>query len=173
MNIFTELSRKKLLLTWQKMGASLLRCATSEVAGANGVIITVQLKALGAHLRSAGTFIISFATCLCVAAAVTNAQTVPTASARFDKVPTAGDIARVYPPEARRRDLSGMAVMQCVVGSHGELDQCVAVSETPPDAGVGAALLKLAPLFRVNLSRSDGSSAVGTSVRIPSRFNIN
>ena len=91
---------------------------------------------------------------------------------RWRKIPNGDDMARFYPEDAMRRGLSGKVVMQCNVAREGTLYACQIISETPPDAGFGAAALKLAPFFEMTPQMEDGRPVTGGVVRIPVVFNI-
>jgi len=88
------------------------------------------------------------------------------------KIPSGDEMARFYPENAMRRGVSGKVVMSCKVAREGTLYACAILSETPPDAGFGAAALKLAPYFEMTPQMADGQPVDGAVVRIPVRFNI-
>ena len=88
------------------------------------------------------------------------------------KIPSGSEMERFYPEAAMRRGLSGKVVMQCNVAREGTLYACQIISETPPDAGFGAAALKLAPFFEMTPQMEDGRPVTGGVVRIPVVFNI-
>ena len=91
---------------------------------------------------------------------------------RWRKIPNGDDMARFYPEDAMRRGLSGKVVMQCNVAREGTLYACAIITETPPNAGFGAAALKLAPYFEMTPQMEDGRPVAGGVVRIPIVFNI-
>ena len=91
---------------------------------------------------------------------------------RWRKIPNGDDMARFYPEDAMRRGLSGKVVMQCNVAREGTLYGCAIITETPPNAGFGAAALKLAPYFEMTPQMEDGRPVAGGVVRIPVVFNI-
>lgn len=86
--------------------------------------------------------------------------------------PTGGDLARVYPPAAVKRGLSGRATISCRVSASGELNECEVIEESPPEYGFGEAALKLVPEFRMTKEIRTGQSVEGGTVRIPIRFAI-
>jgi protein TonB len=89
--------------------------------------------------------------------------------------PSADDIGRVYPPQARRDSTDGQAEMTCLVAPDGHLRDCAVLHELPEGQGFGAATLKLAPLFRMGWKNGPPPLAVDGSegtVRIPVRFEI-
>lgn len=61
-------------------------------------------------------------------------------------------------------------MLSCVVQPAGLLADCSVVSEEPAGAGVGAAALRLAPLFRVSTWTTEGLPVVGGTIRIPLRY---
>lgn len=83
----------------------------------------------------------------------------------WDRHPVASDFLRNYPPEARRKSISGQAVIHCDVTTAGKLSGCVVVSESPDGMGFGAASLRLAPKFKVRAH--DRQSTAGGKVDIP------
>ena len=91
---------------------------------------------------------------------------------RWRKIPNGDDMARFYPEDAMRRGLSVKVVMQCNVAREGTLYGCAIITETPPNAGFGAAALKLAPYFEMTPQMEDGRPVAGGVVRIPVVFNI-
>lgn len=84
--------------------------------------------------------------------------------------PTGNDLARVFPPGAYRRQLSGRANLECRVTSAGTLADCIVAYEEPAGEGFGAAGLRMAPLFLMRPQTKDGQPVDGGTVRIPLRF---
>ncbi|WP_296451829.1 TonB family protein [Phenylobacterium sp.] len=84
--------------------------------------------------------------------------------------PTSSDVAQVIPEKTAREGVSGEAIISCVVAKDGRLADCVVVSETPVDAGFGAAALKLAGRFQMQPTTAQSQSVEGGTVRIPIRF---
>lgn len=66
----------------------------------------------------------------------------------------------------------GVAVMECVVGGDGRLNDCHIVSETPEGRGLGEATLALAPEFQMRTTTRDGHSTAGSRVRIPIQWRL-
>ncbi|MBL8771962.1 MAG: TonB family protein [Phenylobacterium sp.] len=65
---------------------------------------------------------------------------------------------------------SSRATLSCAVGSGGVLTDCSVLQETPAGAGVGAAALKLVPMFRMTTWTAEGLPVVGGRVNIPIRY---
>lgn len=80
--------------------------------------------------------------------------------------PTLQDLVRAIPPG----DPEGRALLDCRVQGDGRLAACEIVSETPLNAGLGAAALQLAPHFQMTAKARDGVRTNGGHVRIPFRF---
>src|SRR4051812_44854819 len=71
--------------------------------------------------------------------------------------PSAHDLKRVYPAQARRNGVEGGAILECVVTEKGRATDCAVVSESPPDQGFGAAALKLTGKFHFRPATMDGA----------------
>ena len=91
---------------------------------------------------------------------------------RWTARPSAGDISRYYPPDARRRNVEGRALIACEVALDGALRACGVVSEEPSGQGFGSAALALAWAFRMTPQMRDGLPADGGRVRIPISFQL-
>lgn len=74
------------------------------------------------------------------------------------------DMIRYYPAAAARANISGRAVLDCLVQAGGLLGDCKVVSETPLGWNFGEAALKMSVLFRAT-HRTEGSRT-----RIPIGF---
>ncbi len=83
--------------------------------------------------------------------------------------PTADDISRVYPRDARRRHIVGSAVLQCTVDVNGYLSDCMVSDETPNDAGFGNAALEITAYIRMTPATTFGVP-VESAVNVPIKF---
>jgi protein TonB len=70
------------------------------------------------------------------------------------------DLARYYPARAVLREMQGVAVLDCLVDTTGQLG-CVVVSETPTNWGFGAAALRMAQDYRMVPAMRDGAPMQG------------
>ena len=100
------------------------------------------------------------------------AQTPPGTPPRYAAVPTADQIAALYPPRARDQEVEGRAVVQCRVTSAGLLEACAVVSETPAGYGFGQATIEAAKLFRLNAIDPQGKPVTGTQIRLPVNWEL-
>ena len=81
--------------------------------------------------------------------------------------PRGGDMARWYPPEARDRSISGQATIQCRVSATGRTEDCITLSESPPEMGFGMASVGVSREFRMHPQRVDGQPYGEALVNIP------
>lgn len=63
--------------------------------------------------------------------------------------PPGAEILSVWPPAAYRARISGSAVLDCRIDTHGLAEECEVVSETPAGRGFGAAALLLRDTFKL------------------------
>jgi protein TonB len=68
--------------------------------------------------------------------------------------------------------LKARVVMLCTVAANGGLENCSTQSEDPAGYGYGAAMLKLAPSFRLSLWSTEGLPTIGGRVSVPIRFDL-
>jgi TonB family protein len=88
-------------------------------------------------------------------------------------LPSSEALAAVLPDQARKAGvLKARVLMVCTIAADGGLVDCKVASEEPPAFGYGAATLKLAQTFRINLWSTEGLPTVGGSVRVPIRFDF-
>src|SRR5437868_2270339 len=96
-------------------------------------------------------------------AAVASARAQP-AAPQFAALPSALDMAAVYPPAAFNARTGGRAVITCDVAPGGGLSACVVKSEAPAGAGFGAAAQAIAA--KIRLAPGD----LPAQITIPLRF---
>lgn len=77
------------------------------------------------------------------------------------------DLDRYYPEEARRRNLSGWALMRCRVTAEGKMEACRAPASSPEGAHFDDMALKLASKFRMAPATADGAPVGGAMITIP------
>lgn len=85
--------------------------------------------------------------------------------------PDARDFARNYPQRALDENVSGRALLECLVVADGRL-ACTVVSEEPEGYGFGEASLRVARSFRMAPETRDGVPTAGGRVRVPIRWNL-
>lgn len=83
--------------------------------------------------------------------------------------PSAEDLLAVFPREAFRREVSGYAVISCVVTVQGALNDCVVIDESPAGMGFGGAAIALTPQFTMKPALLRGEPVISTA-RFPIRF---
>jgi TonB family protein len=95
------------------------------------------------------------------------------AKPRFTKAPTYAEMLAAYPQGALKKDIvKGSAIVRCKVVVDGQLSDCALVQEEPVGEGFGAAVLSLAPRFKLSTWTDDGLPVIGTMVKLPIRFDI-
>lgn len=68
--------------------------------------------------------------------------------------------------------LKARVVMTCTVAADGGLTNCSTLTEEPAGYGYAAAMLKLAPGFRLSLWSTEGLPTIGGRVDVPIRFDF-
>jgi TonB family protein len=81
-------------------------------------------------------------------------------------------MARVFPPAALRKGLSGAARITCEVTAKGGLTDCVSSDEEPIGYGFGDASVKLARYFQMEQTDGSGNPVVGRTFTTRIRFNL-
>jgi TonB family protein len=95
------------------------------------------------------------------------------AKPRFGAAPTYKEMREAYPAAALKEGiLTSSATARCKVNVGGELSDCQIVAEQPAGKGIGEAVLALAPKFKLTTWTDDGLPVIGTSVRLPIRFDL-
>ena len=85
--------------------------------------------------------------------------------------PTIEEIGSVWPAQAMKRRLGGIARLNCEVDLQGLAQDCAVVSEDPPGMGFGGAALALTPKFLFRPGTRDGTPATSRVV-IPINFSM-
>ena len=91
--------------------------------------------------------------------------------ADWKRVPDLPSMMSVYPARARKLNVTGKAVMSCVVTRKGQLRSCKTVSENPTNFGFGAAEVALAPYFQMTPAIVNGKP-VEAEIAVPMRFDL-
>jgi TonB family protein len=95
------------------------------------------------------------------------------AKPRFAAAPTYKEMREAYPAAALEDGvLTSTATAKCKIGVGGQLSDCQIVAEQPTGKGIGEAVLTLAPRFKLTTWTDDGLPVIGTSVRLPIRFDF-
>lgn len=92
-----------------------------------------------------------------------------TGSVVFTQRPSARRITELYPSRALNNGVGGRVQLNCTVRPNLSL-ACTIASETPSGQGFGEAALSASSAYRVRATRSDGSSAIGTTTRVAVAF---
>jgi len=87
----------------------------------------------------------------------------------WNKAPTFAEVAAAYPAKGREQGLSGHATLDCRL-KDGRLAGCNVLTETPKNAGFGAAAKSLAKLFEGPATIGDGKSTNGMKIQVPFAF---
>lgn len=117
---------------------------------------------------AAGTFLAGL-----IAAATLPGASAPAPQPQWLSRPSGEDIARLYPPKARERVLSGRVVLACVISASGRLQDCRVVEETPRGYGFGEAALRAAGRYVVRADGpGDAAAVVGRTVNLPVAFTV-
>lgn len=82
-------------------------------------------------------------------------------------LPSAEQMADLYPPAARAAKVEGSAKIQCRVHADGSLNPCEVLREDPPGWGFGAATLSAAQYFKMQPETVDGVPTDNGKVIIP------
>jgi TonB family protein len=86
------------------------------------------------------------------------------------QLPTAAEVARVYPAAARNRSVAGQAVLACTLDADGWLRACRVATEAPQGYGFGQAALSLAGRFKMSPLTAAGDSVEGRPIEAPIFF---
>ncbi|MBS0298219.1 MAG: TonB family protein [Proteobacteria bacterium] len=95
----------------------------------------------------------------------------PETGLRLERIPTPGEILRVYPPKALAQGVIGDVTLLCVLDASGYFTHCAVETETPPEWGFGEAGLKVAGKYQATRLRPD-VALDGHRVRLPVHFRL-
>jgi TonB family protein len=90
----------------------------------------------------------------------------------WERLPTAAELAPLYPNEARTRGQVGKTKMKCEVLKDGALTACTILQEDPPGQGFGESILASARYFKMAPTAADGTSVEGRSIIIPIKWEV-
>lgn len=89
----------------------------------------------------------------------------------WKRMPTADELARLYPSQALAERLSGEAVIKCKVKPDGTLTDCTIIRETPAHWGFGRAAVAAARYFKMTPPETaDGTPVAGGTVIVPLKW---
>jgi hypothetical protein len=92
--------------------------------------------------------------------------------ARVVQEPTTAEIRDLYPEAALRKAMNGKAAAVCEIALDRRLVNCVVTEEDPPGYGFGAAVVKVAQLYRVAPPTFGGEVVPHAKFKIPMRFEM-
>jgi outer membrane biosynthesis protein TonB len=84
--------------------------------------------------------------------------------------PTVAEIMRAYPSGARRREISGSALIDCVVGPDGGMRDCRTVGANPSGQGFEEAAQELGGRYVVRSVDQDGQATAGRRITFEIKF---
>jgi len=93
-------------------------------------------------------------------------------TARWAQFPDAEALASYYPPNAAENEVEGSATVQCTVVDTSGRVSCVAVAESPPHYGFGAATVRMVQ-DRGRVDTSQGTAPVGSILRQTVKWRLN
>jgi TonB family protein len=86
--------------------------------------------------------------------------------------PTLDQLKAAYPVRALDDQISGGAVLDCLVSKQGALTRCAVVGERPDGYGFGAAALDVAKDYVLKPRVIDGDPVGDAEVRVPVAFTL-
>jgi len=96
------------------------------------------------------------------------------AKPKYAAAPTLRELMDAYRAAAPKPDdiVSGEATVKCTIVEAGALTDCALLKESPTGQGIGKAVLAVAPRFKLATWTEDGLPVIGTSVRLPIKFDL-
>jgi TonB family protein len=92
---------------------------------------------------------------------------------QWTSMPSPEQFKAVVPTVGVPPNLSSIkVVMSCLIGSGGAFGDCSVVSEEPSGLGVGPAMAKLGPAFKIGIWTAEGLPTVGGKIVAPIRYVI-
>lgn len=86
--------------------------------------------------------------------------------------PAGPEFSRYYPDRALRMEVTGSALVQCIINEEGRFGSCVLLYEDPPEFGFGDAALRMMPFYQMEPLNEDGEPVAGKFARMPINFNL-
>jgi periplasmic protein TonB len=85
----------------------------------------------------------------------------------WERLPTRGEAAMVYPAAAVDAGASGKTVIRCGIKAGGLLTNCNVLTQTPAGLGFGRAALMVTRYYKLRPTLADGRPVDGFSIEIP------
>lgn len=86
------------------------------------------------------------------------------------KLPTGDQLMAAMPKDSSPGQIR--VLLDCLIAPDGSTTDCKVASEEPAGRGYGAAMLTVAPTFKMTVWTQEGLPTVGARVRIPLRFEL-
>ncbi|WP_188657113.1 hypothetical protein [Sphingomonas metalli] len=92
--------------------------------------------------------------------------------ARWIYQPGWREMRRYFPNAGLAANVSGRALLACIVPRPGQPERCQAIAEAPADLGFGAAAVRLSERFRIRPVREDTTDRADIPIIIPVMFQM-